>query len=525
MRTPLWAAAALTLVACGGSDRKPAAPAQAPPVAPAPPAAPSGPEALILRVPRSGGPARVYDYNRLDSAVWMSDSRAPGIARFLAFDDDGGAVAVVDIRGAPRRIEFRTGAVTGPPSVKLTALHSADGAAVYGVSAAGLLTRLTPTDAAPWTLKLPAAARDVAPQSDGSVLVVGEAPDATHLWRVHPPATAVLDTAVLPKSERLVHAAVGDRAYFASDSSLRTVRIRDFKGDRVVGFPRRLRALAPTPSGDRIYIALDSTPELRIVDRYSDHNASMSLPGAAAELRMDPLGRYLLVRPARTPDSVWVVAMSTDRLVGTVRTVWTADLPMVGVDGSVIVAVGPDVVLLDPETLRGRRTVRGGASDFWIPIRWNGFRPRAPGLDQPVTFPGAGADSSGDSILAAIRRSQADTSLRRPVAASSAATAHPVLDSAQGRLAPTPTPAAAATLPPAEAGYTVQFAALLNPDSARLRAAHIVAAGHRAHVVAALRGPATVYLVVLGPFPSRSDAESAARASKQPNPWVYEGAP
>jgi septal ring-binding cell division protein DamX len=193
-------------------------------------------------------------------------------------------------------------------------------------------------------------------------------------------------------------------------------------------------------------------------------------------------------------------------------------------DGSIVVAIGPDIVLLDPQTLLGRRTVRGGASDFWIPLRWNGFRPRAPGLDQPVTFPGAPPDT-GDSILAAIRRSQADTSLHAPVAANSSVTRRPVLDSAQGRLAPAARPAATPAATPAEPGYTVQFAALLNQDSARARAAHITAAGRTARVVATPRGSATVYLVVLGPFASRTEAEAAARASKQPNPWVYEGAP
>jgi hypothetical protein len=98
----------------------------------------------VLRVPRTGGVARVFDMRRLDSAVWTSDVRAPAIAHFLAFDEDAGTVVVVDARGAPRRIELRTGNVTAPPTLKLTALHSADGAAVYGVSVVGAVARSRP---------------------------------------------------------------------------------------------------------------------------------------------------------------------------------------------------------------------------------------------------------------------------------------------------------------------------------------------------------------------------------------------
>jgi cell division septation protein DedD len=469
----------------------------------------------VLRVPRTGGVARVYDMRRLDSAVWTSDVKAPAIAHFLAFDEDAGTVVVVDARGAPRRIELRTGNVTAPPTLKLTALHSADGAAVYGVSAAGAVARLTPTDAAPWTLKMPEAVRDVAPQPDGSLLVVAEGATATKLWRLHPPATTVLDSAVLPRAEHLVHAMAGDRAYFASDSDLQTVRTRDLQLARLRHFAKRVRAVAPTPSGDRVFIALDSASSLQVADRYSDNDdASVPLPGPAADLRMDPLGRVLLVHPLHGTDTAWVVAVGTDRVIGKVRTIWTADLPFVTSDGSLVVSTGPDVQLLDMQSLQLQRAVPGGGRDYWIPLRWDGFKPRAPGLDQPVTFPGATPTDTGDSILTAIHRSQADSAAHAPVTAATPEAARPVVDSAQGRIATAPV-----------AGYTVQFAALLNRDSAQARAARITVDGHSAHVVAAPRGTATVYLVVLGPFSSREDAEAAGHASKQANPWIYAGAP
>ena len=504
----------LALVACG-RDRAPARSSGAALTKSQRPTVPSGPEALIVRVPRTGGTAQAFDYDHLDSAIWSSSDAMPAIGRVLAFDEDGGAIALVDSRGAPRRLELRTGTVTAPPDVKLTALRSADGAAVYGVSNTGFVTRLTPTDVRPWTLRPPPpfGARDVAPQSDGSVVIVGDAAGALKLWRVRPPATKLLDTASLARGQHLVRAAIGDRAYFASDSALQSIRIRDLKPTPPIRFDHRLRTIAPTPSGDRLFIALDSVNSLRVIDTYSGQNGSVALPGPPSDLRMDSLGRYLLVRPARSGDSAWIVAVGTDRVVGTVPTTWSTDLPFVGSDGSIVTAQGVDVVLLDPQSLKPRRTVSDGADDFWIPVRWSGFRPRAPGLDQPVTFPTTSTDS-GDSILAAIRRSQHDTSLHPPGPPPPQKAT--VVDSAQGRLGLT-----SARL----GGYTVQLAALLNPDSARARASRITADGERARVVAAPRGGATVYLVVLGPYPTRDAAEAAGRASRQPSPWIYEGAP
>jgi cell division septation protein DedD len=412
-------------------------------------------------------------------------------------------------------MELRTGTVSDPPEVKLTALRSADGASVYGVSATGVVTRLTPTDTRPWTLRLPQAARDVAPQPDGTVLIVGDGTSTVRLWRVRPPGAALLDSLSLPHAEHLVRAAVGDRAYFASDSTLQPVRARDLQAAPPLRFDRRIRAIALTPSGDRIFIGLDSMNVLRVIDRYSgDENGTVSLPGPASELRMDSLGRYLLVRPARSPDSAWVVAVGTARVVSHVHTAWTADLPFIGEDGSVVVAQGADVLLLDPQSLNVRRTITDGAQDFWIPIRWSGFRPRAPGLDQPVTFPTTPVDSS-DSILAAIRRSQRDTA-PPPAPSPTTSTPPPVVDSAQGKLG---------SATNHTAGFTVQFAALLNPDSARVRASHIMADGQHPRVVPAPRGGTTVYLVVLGPFPTREAADAVGRASGQLNAWVYEGAP
>ena len=510
VRTSL-AAVALAIVACGRSDR-PATSAATPgdhSAAPAPSVTPPGPDPIILRVARvGGGPLRAYAYGALDTAIWTSVDKAPAVARVLAFDDDAGSVAVVDGRGALRRFDLRVGDITPPPQVKLTGMATADGQAVYGINAKGEVARLTRTDETPWILTTPAAARDVAPRPDGSIIVVASRRGGagTVLWHVRPPESKLLDSALLPPpaADRVVRTQLGDRVYLVADSSIEGVRGRDLVAVAPISFPRRIRAVAATPSGDRLYVALDSTTTLQVIDRYSDRLATgVELPGAAIDMRMDPLGRYILVRPL-SGDSVWILAVGTDHLAATIHTAWTTDLPFVGPDGQVATAVKNDVVFVDASTGAKKRAVVGGAKDYWIPIRWNGFRPRPASLDQPVTFNGVQHDTS-DTIGKAIENSKHDSALN-PSAS------HAIVDTAHGNIG--------------RAGpeFTVQFAAVLSADAARSAASLVAGPGRNPRVIQTKREGTVIYKVVVGPFATHEQAEAVGRAAGRPY-WVYEGTP
>ena len=98
---------------------------------------------------------------------------------------------------------------------------------------------------------------------------------------------------------------------------------------------------------------------------------------------MDPDGRYLLARAA-DGDSVRIIAIGTARAIGTVRSQWRADLPLLGPDGGIALLQDADVVIVDVESHKERTRFLGGATDLWTLVRWSGFRPRAKGLDVPV---------------------------------------------------------------------------------------------------------------------------------------------
>ena len=496
VRTP-FLALALALAACGPADRGSAEVARdTMPLS----SAPRGPDNLVLRIPRAGGEARVFAYPRLDTVLWNGDD-VPAPARVLAFDEEGGLVSLVDARGQPARIDFRQGAAASVTKNKLTGLASNDGATIYGITAEGGVERYGSSGT--WKWKPPVAARAVFPQPDASLLVLGERAGASVVWRVRPPSTRIVDSVVLPKVDRALRTQVGDFLYLASERELTGVRTRTMQRTANVAFDEPVELLAATPSGDRIFVVTATGTAVQVVDRYREQlGDSISLGRHPSDLRMDPLGRYLLARLGEL-DSAAVIALGTNKIVGTVSTGWRSDLPFVAPDGGIALAQGKDVVVVDGESLRERARVAGGASDFWYSFRWTGFRPRAEGLDRPVDFDtppvdsGAAADSAG---------APADSAAGAP------APAEP----------PPPPRDTAVRRPPAS--YTVSFAALLVADKARDLAASIRVGSENARVVTSVRDGSTIYRVVLGPYPTREEADRIGRESRQ-SYWIYEGGP
>ena len=459
-----------------------------------------GPDPLLLRVPRGGGTGRVYVYPKLDSAVWTLDE-APSLDRVLAFDASAGTIAYVDAKGFPGRIDLRETDVAKASKAKLTSLSSANGSDIYGVNPKGEIVRLNPSGG-DWHFKPPVPARAVFAQPNGELIVAANKGAQTLIWKVRPPDDFIQDSTVLPLSGRAVRTQVGDRIYFTVDSGLVGIKAKDLSPVGAIQLASRVKALAPTPSGDRVYI-VTADSGISVVDRYSGRlSMGVVLPASPQDLRMDPLGRYLIAQFPKT-DSAWVIAIGTNRLVGAVPTRWETDLPTITPDGRLALLSGKDVTLVDPEKLDVKSTVTGGAKDFWYFFAWDGFRPRAQGLDQPVTFP---SDSLNDSLAA---------SSTTPGASPSPTPGTP------------PETTAVVTPPsmsPPSSGFTVSFAALLSEDKAQELANVIKVAGNSAHVVTTTTAGSPIFRVVMGPFATRQEADRIGRASKREF-WVYEGSP
>ena len=501
------------LAACGSSDRRDSSAERG-----ASSQSNRGPDHIVLRIPRDGGRVAAYVYPRLDSVVWRSREAAPALARVLAFDVESGQMAAVDTRGVPTRIDLRLGHVRAASKDPLELPTSSDGLTIFGV-AEGQVTRLTPSGG-DWAVRLPADPQALYPQRDGTLLVAATRDGTGYVWQLRPPARRVADSATVEATGRPVRSAGADRVYFTAGDGLVGFRSRDLTPLAPLEFDGPVVAAVATPSGDRLFVAVSGSSDVVVVDRYSDRvAATVTVPGEPRELRVDPLGRYVLVRPTRG-DSAWVLGVATGRLIGTVRGIWRADLPTVLPDGAIATVTGPDVTLVDGATLRERSRVSGGAADYWHVVTWNGFRPRAAGLDRPVEFrtDTPATDTAVVDSAAADTTAPPDTTRTTPP------------DTVAARQAPAPvvTQSVGGEVEPAVQArrkrWTVQFAAVATQREARREAAKIKLKGTPLRIVPATRAGKPMWLVVAGPFPTRAAAERVGRAANH-DYWTYEGAP
>ncbi|MBX9927826.1 MAG: SPOR domain-containing protein [Gemmatimonadaceae bacterium] len=240
---------------------------------------------------------------------------------------------------------------------------------------------------------------------------------------------------------------------------------------------------------------------ITVIDRFAESIATrVELPDEPSALRMDADGRYLLARSARG-DSTRIIAIGTSRLVGTVRTLWRDDLPFVAPDGSIALAQGGDLVVVDGETRGEQRRVVGGAEDLWYLVRWNGFRPRAASLDEPVRF-------EEDSIIG-------DSSAAEPPAIGPES---PPTEPAPAARAPVTAPPAAPAAPARERdrGFVAAFAPMSTEARARALANLLRSGGNDARVVPVTGEQAQLWRVLVGPFRTRTDADRAGRQSGFP---------
>ncbi len=556
MRIPLLALA-LALTACSSADDRTSTRAGA---------AVLGPDAIVLRIPLSGGLLRAYRYPALDSLLWTSRAALPAEVHPLGFNTDAGTLVMTDAGGLPWRLTLGSGVVERARATAIEDAASLDGTSIFGTQD-GMVVRLTPSDATPWQVTSTVAPEQIQPLRDGGVLLIAHRnDDETLLARYRPPGTTPSDTVVLAGRSRLISAAGGDR-YYLSDGprGLLSVRASDLVTVGTISVGDSVIAAVTSPSGDRVYLLgrRDDAVRVQLINKYADEIVSqVEVPSTSSALRMDPLGRYLLVRHGASGDSVTVIAVATNGVVGRLASPWRADLPLVFPDGRLATLRGEDVVVLGSADFRAEQVLAGGARDVWAVVQWNGFRRREGDMpvraavpprpettaavsapEVPPTEPRAAPDSQ--SIAPRVGRDTVTPSPARDTTARPRSTADSLrrraaqrLDSVRraatqraeslqrasrppAQLPPqAPTPASAARV---ETGpFLVQFAALKSEETAKELAKAIKVGRQKARIMRTSTNGTTLYRVILGPYESRADAERAGAATGR-DYWVFEG--
>ena len=508
MRTLLAWALVLLVAGCADRSERPASTGALASI-------PAGPDPIVLRVSRSGGLVSALAYPALDSVVWRSSFRLPPLARVLGFNPDDGYLSAVDTVGRPVRLDLRLGAVAIPGAEGAVMHASADGAVMYAVNADGDVARYTPVGDR-WTFRPRVAPAALIPLLDGSLVIAEAVADGVTLRRVRPPDTTVVDSLhiVGDTVAGSVHGVtIGDRVFLSTGSRVIALRTRDFVQDVDVDVGASVRSLVTSPSGDRVFVLVRDEREVRVIDRFEGRVVSkVVLPGNPTELRMDPLGRVLIVRGEG--NVAWIVDVGTAEVVGEVKTEWRGDLPLVLPDGAVALVAGDTVSFTSTIDLGVVRTIPDGARDSWFAMRWNGFRPRAKGLDEPVRFRASSGSLAGSGEVAGTLVDNGSDSARASDTAGRVPNSLPIAaddrreDAARVR----------------SVVFTVQFAAVLTEELAREAAAGISVDGRVPRIATTVRDDRTLFRVVLGPYPTREDADRIGKASGR-SYWVFEGAP
>ncbi|MEZ4456759.1 MAG: SPOR domain-containing protein [Gemmatimonadales bacterium] len=445
----------LLATGCGGGED------QVPPDLPA-----IGGQVAIVRVPAAGGRVEAYDPDSLATPIWSSRTDVPAVREVLGINPDSRLLMAVDESKNLFAIDLEARGLRQLGQRVDGAAMAADGS-VYSFNADKRVSRFQAGLPSVYRTPLPVPpVFQTATLGNRYIAVVGTKP--RQLLILGP--DQVLSKAdvgdgplaATPWADLVAVARGSDVDLFQTEEPFAS---RQYRAEAT---PTRV---AFSPSGHRLYVAHDD-PVLEVVDRYSlARLTAIRLPGAPAALRLDATGRWLLAR-ADLGDSTWVVDLATNRLAGTVGSDWTVDLPTVAGAGTLLASRDGDLAAIDltrsglPE--RGR--ISGAADDFWLVTTW---LPR-----ERKSLAAAAAESvlvAQDSALVG------DT---------------PDLTATQDRL-------------------YLQVSHSQNAVWSRDFAKQLTAGGYPARVIEPAN-PDDGYRVVIGPYPTRDDAEEAGRKLDRP---------
>src|SRR6058998_2054479 len=412
---------------------------------------------VAIRLPAKGGTPQLYRLPRLTPVDGVLRGRLPPVERVVGLDPESEFLFVTTAKHQLLGLDLGSGRVdTVGTTIKQAALGP-DGT-LYAVDSSRRVISLSRRTRFAWPQALTALPRDLFGAAD------------QHLVGVIPQDRLLVAAADQPPTVRPIAAGGdvaatrwGDLVSVASDSG---VTFYDPLGRRDPAFVRLTdapRALAFSPSGHRIYVARRTMPGLAVVDRYERKELDgVALPGPVAALRLDPLGRWLLARPA-VGDSAWIVDLPIKRHTGIVPTEWKADLPAISPDGMLIYRRGKDVVSARPDSLSDVGKVTGGAADLWVLTSW------LPRGVPASTVSSSASDTAGTG---------------------------------------------------AEGPLYVQVSTSQNPEWSGHLADDLTRAGLAARVLPP-QHPDDGYRVVLGPYSTREQAEATGRRLGRPF-WIYQ---
>jgi hypothetical protein len=418
----------------------------------------------------------VYRLPALTEIPNVVRGRLPAVARVVGLDPESQLLYLTTATNDLLSLDLETGRVDSvAASVDLAVLGPDQ--TLFAVDAKHRVVSIARRVRRSWPQPLTAIPRELFGAPDQRLIaVLGGEPTAPTTLRLitvaadQPPAVRTL-----PFVGDVAASLWGDVVAVASDSGILLVDPLTRRDAAFIPLADHPRALGFSPSGHRMYVARRTGAGLAVIDRYERAEIDgVALPTPVAAVRLDPLGRWLLARPS-IGDSVWVVDLPIKTLVGGVATSWDGDVPAMAPDGSLLVGQGADLVAYRPDSLRETGRVAGGNADLWaFTAGWARGGYRASYADAQPSAP------SQDSAAAA------------------------------GPAGP-------------EGPIYVQVSTSQNENWSTEMAQQLSRAGLAARVLTP-KGADDGFRVVLGPYPTREQAEAIGRKLGRPF-WIYQPTP
>jgi sporulation related protein len=325
------------------------------------------PPSSLLRLVAAGGTAELYHVPKLDPWGWRSAVPLPALRRPIGADLDLGVVYGLTSKNEVVGFDL----VTARPRPQLLAgvrdvTVGPDGT-LFTVDDSLRVVQYIRRNPQRFDAKLPSRPRELYGTRNSALLAVssGQGSTLTLLRNDDQPAKIPLPAGDAASTFW------GDLVAIAADTAVVLVEPDHPDQTTSIHLSGHARAILFSPSGHRFYVARREGPVL-VFNRFTREQVEeIKLPGAAASLRSDPFGRWLMVHPQGS-DSLWLVDLARNRFVRGFHTDWAVDLPTVTNQQTLLLKQGGDVVAFDltkPELPESGR-VKGGAVDYWLPLAW-----------------------------------------------------------------------------------------------------------------------------------------------------------
>lgn len=328
---------------------------------------------------------------------------------------------------------------------------------------------------------------------DNTLVAVVEHESDAELVVLEPSAGAPLARRRVSGVRDIEVTAWGSRLYYVSgaegDTTVHGLSLPELEPVGALELPAAGQAVAATPSSHRIYVAAGRT--LYAFERLSGRRiAEVGLPGSVASLRFGLTGANLIAR-MEGEDRVAVLQVGVDSVLGVIAADWGDRLPVALPGGRLMARHGSELVLYSLPSLAEIARVGVDERRVWLPVEWHPPRPRVELAFRDAAKSDAG---SGARDVPAVVPIVEDTSLVTDPEAAAPPGIYAVVLAAR-----------------APGGVENLVAWLRSVGYPALRDRHEDVLG------------AVWYRAMVGPYATRSDAESSARSLSARygyKPWI-----